>query len=209
MKNLRRAFALVLALALTFAMGITAMANPSPTGKIQNETVLTKTEVTAPAGSSVLIGGIVAIGKSDPVRTSLDSEVSAAGVAVEKLFLMEVQATGSGEVQFYVGKEYAGKTVICWHYSVTAGKWEKIGTGTVDANGYCKFSFTSFSPVALTIAAGAATTTATTATTAATKATTATATTSPKTGDMIFVVELFALACLATAVIAGRKAKQI
>ena len=207
MKNLRRAFALVLALALTFAMGITAMANPRPTATTQSAAALGASAVTVPSGSTVKISAIVEVGASDASRTSLAAEIKALGMEIQKVFLMDVQATGSGAVTFYVGKEYAGKTVVCEHYNTTTQKWEKIGTATVDANGNCTFTFTSFSPVALAISASAATTTST-STAAATTATT-TAATSPKTGDMIFVVELFALACVATAAFAAKKAKQI
>ena len=204
MKNLRRAFALVLALALTFAMGITAMAAPSPTATVQSATALGSSAVTIPAGSTVKISAIVEVGASDASRTSLATELKALGTEIQKVFLMDVQATGSGAVTFFVGTQYAGKTVICEHYNTTTQKWEKIGTATVDANGNCTFTFTSFSPVALAISASAATTTSS-------STSTTTATTSPKTGEnsMIFVMELFALACIATAVVAGRKAKQL
>lgn len=211
MKNFRRALALVFALALTFAMGITAMANPSPVASVNDWS----NDVTVPAGSSVVITGTADV--SDAVWDSLVADFDAfnksQGRGYDAVWCFDLQATGSGAVDFNLGTFAAGQTVTCRHFNEATQTWELIGNAVVGSNGIVTFSFSSFSPVALYFDSpdkNAGTATASAATTAAlAKTATANSATSPKTGDMIFVVELFALACVATAAFAAKKAKQI
>lgn len=211
MKNFRRALALVCALALTFAMGITAMANPSPVADPVNWTGF----ASVPAGSSVVITGVTDVADSvwDSLFATLDEFNKSEGRGYDAICLFDIQATGAGAVNFDLGTWAAGQTVTCRHFNEATQTWERIGNAVVGSDGIVTFSFSSFSPVAIYLDSpdkNAGTATASAATTAAlAKTATANSATSPKTGDMIFVVELFALACVATAAFAAKKAKQI
>ena len=66
------------------------------------------------------------------------------------MLAMELNATGSGEVTIFVGKDYAGKWAIVSHYNKEKDAWTRQLV-KVDENGYIHPTFASFSPIMISI----------------------------------------------------------
>ena len=195
MRKFKKQLTLALAVVMTLAMGITASAAPSPAGRVQDAVVLSEDAVVVPAGSTVVVKSISAVAADSPARTTLVDEVKgleATGLSVEKVILMDLEADGSGEVEFKVGSEYTGKTVYARHFNGTS--WDDIGSAVVSADGTITFTFKSFSPVALVIATEGG----------------ADSAVSPKTGEnmTILAVQFLAMASIVTLFVAGRKTRK-
>lgn len=196
MRKFKKQLTLALAVAMTLAMGITASAAPSPAASVQEAIVLAKEAIVVPEGSTVVVKNITAVAADSPARTTLVDQVKSlesTGLAVEKVILMDLEADGSGEVEFKVGSEYAGKKVYARHFNGTS--WDDIGSAVVNADGSVTFTFASFSPVALVVA---------------TEAAAADSAVSPKTGEnmTILAVQFLAMASIATLFVAGKRAKR-
>lgn len=197
-------------------MGLTANAAPSPSGTAQNPASITADDASVPEGSGITDLQITTVPADSPARTSVAAQVEGmktAGIPVQKVILAEITAKGSGMVQFNVGKEYAGNHVYLKHYNGTA--WEDIGSGIVSKDGIVSFTLKDFSPYAIMItsvkdAAPASSKGSSSSSTTDTASTTAATAASPKTGETmtILAVELLAVVCVITAIVAGKKVRR-
>lgn len=215
MRKIKKQLALLLALVMCLAMGITANAAPSPSGETQTPAEIAKEAVIVPEGSGIKNLEITAVPSDSPARasiTALIEAITATGVKVEKSILVDITAEGSGEVQFNVGKEYAGQHVYLKHYNGTS--WEDAGSGVVSAEGIVTFVLKDFSPYAILITSTKSATPAASSTSSESSSSSSSTTDSsksPKTGETmtILAVELLAAACVATVIIAGKKVKRV
>lgn len=212
LRKAKKQIALVLALVMCLAMGLTANAAPSPTGTPQDPANISENHVSVPEGSGVTNLKIGEVPADSPARASLAAHIEGMSAKIERVILVDITAEGSGLVQFFVGKEYAGNHVYLKHYNGTA--WEEVGSGVVSKDGMVSIAVKEFSPYAIVItsvkdAAPAAGTTGGTSS-ATTTSTTDGSATSPKTGETmtILAVELLAAACLVTAIVAGKKVRK-
>lgn len=201
------------------------------------DTVFTPEEVESPSGSSVLIDSIEAVRDENALNslqqvvTSVMKSTMETETTVQEVKLVELNARGSGQVRFLVGKEYAGFYTVVGHYH--DGVWTTQQC-LVDRNGYITPNFVSFSPIAIMVTTSkeeltaletaaeptllddshvvittgpAAVTAANTATTAAT----AEGKTSPKTGEGIdarLVITILAIMFLALELGLDRKSRK-
>lgn len=196
MSKLRKVVALVSVVAMLFAITTTIYAADSAEAVIQQATVLEESAITVPEGSTVVVSAVKVVEPTEESVKALVDIVKELAFQPETTVLMEVEATGSGDVTFNVGIENAGKAVACRHYNEDTGEWEDLGVGNVDASGNVTFTFTSFSPVALFISSSAEI---------------PVEETSPNTGDndIIFLIELLALVAVTVAVVARKKMNEI
>ena len=122
-------------------------------------------KIQVPKNSHVKLKGIEAIAKNSPSFTALPAfmervikdilktqgvEITEASAANTVLYArtFDLQAEGSGNVEIYVGKEYAGNIAIVGHY--TNGAWEAQQC-PIDRNGNIEPYFASFSPVSILV----------------------------------------------------------
>ena len=125
---------------------------------IENAEFIGSSAVTVPTGSNVTI---VSVGEitDDAIAASAYNELLKLNTAayqaggtwrIIKMLAMDLNATGSGEVTIFVGKDHAGKWAIVSHYNKEKDVWTRQIV-QVDANGYIHPTFASFSPIMISI----------------------------------------------------------
>lgn len=202
----KKLLTLALATVMTLSMGFTSLAATSPdTSSNSNDD--SNTSVSAVVSESLSTGvqnlseaAVVEFATTTTVQAGVtgarlepvSKEIAEAAIGQAKTvagnnaFIASIVdlkvPEGTGEATFTLGcpNVWAGQKVLILHQKAD-GTWETI-TPTSVANNSVTFTLSSYSPVAIVID-----------------------TTAPKTGDIVLVVAGLAIACLAGAVVFGRK----
>ena len=108
-----------------------------------------------PAGdSSIVIKAVRAVKDENALSSLKDvvlgiiSDAAKENTTVQALELFDLDATGSGKISIYVGKEFVGFNTIVGHYHNGVWTTQKC---IIDRNGYIHPEFNSFSPISISI----------------------------------------------------------
>ncbi len=195
----KKMLALVCALALTFAMPLTAFASGSVTtssvAKNAETTVATTATQTLDeatiaefATTTTITSEVGATISAVSTETAKEAVNQAKAVVGDNAFIASIvevnvpEGTGKATITLGCPNVWAGQSVTILHRKAD-GTWESIKPDKV-VNGSVTFTMTSFSPVAIVIDAAA-----------------------PKTGDAGMMMAVMALICLAGAAVCSKFAK--
>lgn len=199
----KRILALLCATVLTCSMSMTAFAaNSVTTGSVTTGSAVEAADPGLATGSQQLNSNTIAeFATTTTVTSTVNATITAVSTDTAKAAVAQAKSVvgdnafvasvvelnvpaGTGEASFTLGcpNVWAGQSVTILHQKAD-GSWESIKPTSV-ANGSVTFTLTSYSPVAIVINATAA-----------------------KTGDMVMVIAMMAVVCLAGFAVFSKKAK--
>lgn len=199
----KRILALLCATVLTCSMSMTAFAaNSVTTGSVTTGSAVEAADPGLAIGSQQLNSNTIAeFATTTTVTSTVNATITAVSTDTAKAAVAQAKSVvgdnafvasvvelnvpaGTGEASFTLGcpNVWAGQSVTILHQKAD-GSWESIKPTSV-ANGSVTFTLTSYSPVAIVINATAA-----------------------KTGDMVMVIAMMAVVCLAGFAVFSKKAK--
>lgn len=199
----KRILALLCATVLTCSMSMTAFAaNSVTTGSVTTGSAVEAADPGLATGSQQFNSNTIAeFATTTTVTSTVNATITAVSTDTAKAAVAQAKSVvgdnafvasvvelnvpaGTGEASFTLGcpNVWAGQSVTILHQKAD-GSWESIKPTSV-ANGSVTFTLTSYSPVAIVINATAA-----------------------KTGDMVMVIAMMAVVCLAGFAVFSKKAK--
>lgn len=199
----KRILALLCATVLTCSMSMTAFAaNSVTTGSVTTGSAVEAADPGLATGSQQFNSNTIAeFATTTTVTSTVNATITAVSTDTAKAAVAQAKSVvgdnafvasvvelnvpaGTGEASFTLGcpNVWAGQSVTILHQKAD-GSWESIKPTSV-ANGSVTFTLTSYSPVAIVINATAA-----------------------KTGDMVMVIAMMAVVCLAGFAVFSKKSK--